>query len=118
MVLQFFQHPLTIDALLGRVVENVHLPKGEEELTDDRIAHDGVIIAPQIRSRYSITWQDALGTTTSLQSSAESGRVYCTRVNREYWNDCVLPHGVRCAHGTASTKWNSSPNSAANDSGE
>ena len=55
MVLQFFQHPLTIDALLGRVVENVHLPEGEEELADDRIAHNEAIVALQIRSRYSIT---------------------------------------------------------------
>jgi hypothetical protein len=41
MVVQFFEHPLTVDALLGGVVEDVDLPKGEQELPDDRIAHDG-----------------------------------------------------------------------------
>ena len=60
MVLQFFKHPLTIDALLGGVVKDVDLPKGEKELAYDRIAHDLPIIALQIRSRYSITWREVL----------------------------------------------------------
>ena len=60
MVLQFFEHPLTIDALLGGVVEDVDLPKGEKEFAYDRIAHDRPIIALPIRSRYSITWRDII----------------------------------------------------------
>lgn len=61
VALQFFEHPLTIDALLGGVVEDVDLPKGEKELAHDRIAHDRPIIALPIRSRYSITSRDPLG---------------------------------------------------------
>jgi hypothetical protein len=45
MVLQFFKHPLTVDALLGGVVKDVDLPKGEKELAYDRITHDRAIIA-------------------------------------------------------------------------
>ena len=40
MVVQFFEHPLTIDALFGGVVEDVDLPEGEKELANDWIAHD------------------------------------------------------------------------------
>ncbi len=68
MVLQFFKHPLTIDALLGGVVEDVDLPEGEKELAYDRIAHDRTIIALPIRSRYSITWRDVVGGATGLRA--------------------------------------------------
>ena len=42
---QFLEHPLAVHALLVSVVENVDLPKGQEELADDGIAHGPVIIA-------------------------------------------------------------------------
>jgi hypothetical protein len=48
VVAQFFQHPVTIDALFSGMVENVDLPEGEEELADDRIAHNGFMISLQI----------------------------------------------------------------------
>ena len=39
VVMQLFQHPLTIDALFGGVVEDVDLPEGKKELADDWISH-------------------------------------------------------------------------------
>ena len=57
MVVQFFKHPLAIDALFGRMVEDMDLPEGEQELAYNGIAHDRPIIALRIRSRYSITWR-------------------------------------------------------------
>ena len=41
VVVQFLEHPVTVDALFGGVVEDVDLPEGEKELADDWIAHDG-----------------------------------------------------------------------------
>jgi hypothetical protein len=55
VVVQLLEHPLTIDALVGGVVEDVNLPEGEKELTDDWISHSHLIIALPFRSRYSIT---------------------------------------------------------------
>ena len=40
VVMQFFKHPLAIDALFGRMMEDVDLPEREEELANDRITHD------------------------------------------------------------------------------
>lgn len=45
VVVQFFEHPLTVDAPFGGVVEDVDLPEGEKELAYDWIAHDRRIIA-------------------------------------------------------------------------
>ena len=45
VVVQFLEHPLTVDALAGRVVKNVNLPEREHELTNDWIAHGPPIIA-------------------------------------------------------------------------
>ena len=39
VVVQFLQHPVTIDALFGGVVEDVNLPEGEKELAYDWISH-------------------------------------------------------------------------------
>jgi hypothetical protein len=44
VMVQFLEHPLTVDALTGRVVKDVDLPEHEQELTDDRVAHDPAII--------------------------------------------------------------------------
>lgn len=41
VVVEFLEHPVTVDALLGGVVEDMDLPEGEKELADDWIAHDG-----------------------------------------------------------------------------
>lgn len=60
VVLQFFKHPLTIDALLGGVVEDVNLPKRKKKLAYNRIAHNRTIIPLPIRSRYSITWREVI----------------------------------------------------------
>src|SRR4029078_9792884 len=49
VVVQLFEHPLAVDALVGRVVENVDLPEGEKELADDWIAHDRPMISPTAR---------------------------------------------------------------------
>jgi hypothetical protein len=38
---------LTVDALAGRVMKNVDLPEHEQELTDDRVAHNLPIITSQ-----------------------------------------------------------------------
>src|SRR3954454_20644765 len=37
VVVQFFEHPLTVDPLFGGMVEDVNLPEAEKELTDDGI---------------------------------------------------------------------------------
>jgi hypothetical protein len=55
VVVQFFEHPVTVDALLGGVVEDVDLPEGEKELADHWIAHDRPMIALRIRRRCSMT---------------------------------------------------------------
>src|SRR5262245_15150686 len=44
MVMQLFEHPLTVHTPFGGMVENVNLPEGEEELTNDWIAHGAPII--------------------------------------------------------------------------
>ena len=62
MVGQLLQHPLAVDAMFVRVVQDVDLPKREQELPDDRIAHSGGIIARPVRSRYPITRLEALST--------------------------------------------------------
>jgi len=46
VTMQFFQHPLTVDPLLARVVEDVYLPESKEELTNHRIAHGGASYHP------------------------------------------------------------------------
>ena len=46
VAMQFFQHPLTVDPLLARVVKDMHLPESEEELTNHRIAHGGASYHP------------------------------------------------------------------------
>ena len=48
VVMQFLEHPLTVDALFSRVVQDVDLPEAEQEFAHDRIAHDAAIIAPAI----------------------------------------------------------------------
>ena len=58
VVVQFFEHPMSVDALFGGVVKDVDLPEGEQELANDWIAHDGMITLP-IRNRFSITWHEA-----------------------------------------------------------
>jgi hypothetical protein len=40
MVVQLFQHPLAVHALLGGMMKDVNFPEGEEEFTDDRILHE------------------------------------------------------------------------------
>jgi hypothetical protein len=66
MVLQFFKHPLTIDALLGGVVEDVDLPKGEKEFAYDRIAHDRPIIALRFVVDIRLRSETSSGGATSL----------------------------------------------------
>jgi hypothetical protein len=44
VVMQLLEHPVAINPLLGRVVENVDLPEREQELADDWIARHIVII--------------------------------------------------------------------------
>ena len=39
VVVELFEHPLPVDALLVGVVQDVNLPEREEELPDDGIAH-------------------------------------------------------------------------------
>ena len=52
VMVQFFEHPVAVDALLGGVVEDVDLPEGEKELANDWIAHDRSMIALQIRAEF------------------------------------------------------------------
>jgi hypothetical protein len=58
VAVQFFEHPLAIDALFVRVVQDVDFPEAQEELANNGIAHGGRIIARAIRNRYSITRGD------------------------------------------------------------
>ncbi len=39
MVVQFFEHPLPVDAVFVGMVQDVDLPERKEELTYNRIAH-------------------------------------------------------------------------------
>jgi hypothetical protein len=55
VMVELLQHPLTIDAVFGGVVEDVNLPEREEEFTDDGISHDPPIVALHSGSRYSMT---------------------------------------------------------------
>ena len=54
--MQLLEHPLTVDAMLVRVVKNVDFPEREEELSYDRIAHDanhntGFVVDIRLRER-------------------------------------------------------------------
>jgi hypothetical protein len=71
MVVQFFEHPVAIDALFGGVVKNVDLPEGEKELANDWIAHNRPIITRRSDSRCRpAQWQRHFG-------SARIGAVMC-----------------------------------------
>jgi len=39
MMVQFLEHPMTVDALLPSVMKDVNLPKSDEKLAHDRVAH-------------------------------------------------------------------------------
>jgi len=39
MMVQFLEHPMTVDALLPSVMKDVDLPKRDEKLAHDRVAH-------------------------------------------------------------------------------
>ena len=51
MAVQFFEHPLTVDALFIRVMKNVNLPECQQEFADNRIPRHLAIIAPPFRRR-------------------------------------------------------------------
>ena len=51
---QFLEHPLSVDAAsVGRMVEDVNLPEGQQELTGDGIAHGAIMISPCAVTMYS-----------------------------------------------------------------
>lgn len=61
VMVEFLQHPLTVDAApIGRMMKNVDLPEGEQELTGDGITHSLAMISPRNRSRCSITYSNGL----------------------------------------------------------
>ena len=39
MMVQFLEHPVTVDALLPSVMKDVDLPKSDEKLAHNRVAH-------------------------------------------------------------------------------
>ena len=48
VVVQLVQHPMTINALFGSMVEDMDLPEREEKLANDWIAHAAPMIPPRI----------------------------------------------------------------------
>lgn len=80
VVLQFLEHPLPIDALLFSVMKNMDLPKGEEELAHDRIAHarDHSIRVGAIRSTEQSESRAPFGTLIVMDAIAIFGVVSVT----------------------------------------
>jgi hypothetical protein len=39
MVVQLFQHPLSVHTVLFRMVQDVNLPESKQELADDGVSH-------------------------------------------------------------------------------
>ncbi len=46
VTVQFFEHPLAVDAVFVGVMQDVDLPEREQKLPNHRIAHGQVILAP------------------------------------------------------------------------
>ena len=72
VMVQLFEHPLPVDAVFIRVVEDVDLPEGEQELAHDWIAHGRSIITFQIRNRFSITSMKHAATLSQLRQARKA----------------------------------------------
>src|SRR5262245_33020816 len=45
VMMQFLEHPVTVDAVLVGVMQDMNLPERKEKLADDRVAHSEGILA-------------------------------------------------------------------------
>jgi hypothetical protein len=52
MPLQLLKHPLSVHTLLLRVMQDVDLPKSQQELTYDRVTHRSSLYSDRLRRRF------------------------------------------------------------------